>query len=124
MKFLSLPFTLKNGYLGTADLRESLLHSIGLIISCRAGTMPFDPEYGCSIWDKEFSDMLTANKSDIRSTLRNAIGQYEKRLFNVSVSFVNLEAGIRQNLGISVKVSGNYRDGDEEKMFEATYKLA
>ena len=124
MKFLSLPFTLKSGFLETADLRESLTCSIGLIISCRTGTMPFDPEYGCSIWDKEFSDMLTANKSDIRSTLRNAIGLYEKRLFNVSVSFINLEAGVRQNLGISVKVSGYYRDGDEEKRFEATYKLA
>ena len=114
---------MRSGFLEKADVRESLIYSIGLILSSRAGTMPFDPNYGCSIWDREFSDMLTTNKADIRSALRNAIDKYEKRLFNVSVSFLNLDSRGPRTLGIAVKVSGNYKDGGEERKFEATYNL-
>ena len=115
---------MKSGYLKKTDLRESLMYSIGLILSTRAGVMPFDPDYGCSIWDREFSDILTTNKADIRSALRNAIDRYERRLYNVSVTFLNLDSKTSRTLGISVKVSGYYKDGEEEKKFEATYNLA
>jgi phage baseplate assembly protein W len=124
MEYIPLPFSLRNGYLTKADLRESLTFSVGLILSSRTGVMPFDPEFGCIIWEKEFTDLQTANKGDIRSALRNAIDKYEKRLYNVSVSFTNLDTNFISTLGIDVKVSGYYKEGDEEKKFEATYKLA
>jgi phage baseplate assembly protein W len=124
MEYLSLPFVLREGYLDRANLLESLTYSIGLILCTRVGTMPFDPDFGCDIWDREFTDLQTVNKANIRSSLRMAIGQYEKRLYNVSVSFVGMEDGSHHVLGMKVKVSGNYKDeNDEERKFDASYNL-
>ncbi len=123
MDYLALPLVLKDGYLDKANLHESLTYSVGLILSSRPGIMPFEPEYGCAIWEKEFSDLYTVNKADVRSTLRNAINKYEKRIYNVSVSFLSLDGVSSHALGIAIKVSGNYHDGDREELFEATYHL-
>lgn len=124
MEYLSLPLVLREGYLDRANLLESLTYSIGLILSTRIGTMPFDPQFGCDIWDREFSDLQTVNKANIRAALRLAIGKYEKRLYNVSVSFVGMEGGGPHVLGMSVRVSGNYKDeNDEERKFNASYNL-
>jgi phage baseplate assembly protein W len=99
------------------------MYSVGLVLSTRLGSMPFRRDYGCDLWDKEFSDMLSANKADIRASLRNAISKYEKRLYNLTVSFVGDDSTGPHVLGMQVKVSGNYRDGEEEMKFEAHYDL-
>ena len=94
------------------------------MLSTRPGMLPFAPEYGCEIWEKEFSDIVVANKAEIRANLRNAIDKFEKRLYNVSVSFVGMNTAKPRALGIVVKVSGNYRDEQgEEQKFEASYSL-
>lgn len=123
MEYLSLPLILRDGYLLRTDLKESIIHSVGLLLSTRVATMPFNPEFGCDLWEKEYADLYTANKADIRASLRNAIDKFEKRLYNVSVSFVSMSNSTPHALGMAVKVSGNYRDGDEEKKFEANYAL-
>jgi len=124
MEYLSLPYVLREGYLDRASLLESLTHSIGLVLATRMGTMPFDPEFGCAIWDREYSDLYSANKGDIRAALRAAIDKYEKRLYNVSVSFSGLDDPAAHTLGVVVKVSGNYRDENGEEMrFSANYQL-
>lgn len=124
MEWLSLPFVLREGYLSRADTRESISHSVGLILATRIGTMPFSPDYGCDLWDKEYSDLYSANKADIRASLRNAIDKFEKRLYNVSVSFSATDTvGLAHNLSMAVKVTGNYNDDGEEKKFEAQYNL-
>ncbi|MFZ5979828.1 MAG: GPW/gp25 family protein [Candidatus Zixiibacteriota bacterium] len=123
MEYLGLPFALRDGYFGKTDLRQSITCSIGLLLSTRQGSLPFEPDYGCNIWEKEFSDIMTTNKADIRANLRNAIDKYEKRLYNVSVSFVNVEEGVRKGMGMTVKVSGNYRDGGDEENYEANFHL-
>lgn len=124
MEYLSLPFSVRDGYLNrAASKEESIRNSIGLLLSTRPGQMEFLAEYGCEIWQMEFSDLETANKGDVRSSLRNAIDKFEKRLFNVSVSFTTVRGTEPHVLGISVKVSGNYREDDEEKKFEGTYLL-
>ncbi len=123
MEYLSLPLTLREGYLPRADLKESITYSIGLLLSTRVGTMPFNPEFGCDLWDKEYSDLYTASKADIRASLRNAIDKFEKRLYNVSVSFGSVSTDAPHSLGMAVKVTGNYLDGNEEKKFEASYAL-
>ncbi|SYZ72871.1 putative GPW/gp25 family protein [Candidatus Zixiibacteriota bacterium] len=125
MEYLALPFVLREGYLSKATLEESLTYSIGLILSTRLGSLPFDPEYGCDIWDKEYSDLYTANKAEIRASLRNAIDRSEKRLYNLSVSFVSAaeSQGARQILGMAVKVTGNFREDSEEKKYEGTFYL-
>ena len=125
MEYLTLPFRLTHAYLGRGELEQSLRHAVGLILSTRLGRMPFLPEFGCSIWDKEYSDLLSANKSDIRAALRNAIDTQEKRLYNLSISFTPDTQAEISALGLKVKVTGNYRDDDnEERKFEAVYHLA
>jgi phage baseplate assembly protein W len=123
MDYLALPFVLRDGYFDKANLRESITYSVGLLLSTRPGMMKFRPDYGCDIWNKEYSDLYAANKADIRASLRNAIGKYEERLYNVSVSFVSVEDAAVHSLGLAVKVSGNYKENNEEKRFEANYVL-
>lgn len=124
MDRLALPTALRNGYLNRADsLEESIFHAVGLLLSTRIGQMDFLPEFGCDIWQMEFSDLEVANKGEVRASLRNAIDRFEPRLFNVTVSFTSRTDSASHVLGMSVKVTGNYRDNGEEKKFEATYSL-
>jgi phage baseplate assembly protein W len=123
MEYLSLPLVLREGYFGRATLSESIAYSIGLILSTRIGSISFEPEYGCAIWESEFADLLTSSKADIRGSLRNAIDKYEKRIYNTSVSFANVESPDSHRLGLAVKVTGNYREDDEEKEFEETFMI-
>ncbi len=123
MDFLSLPLVLRDGYLTKIDLEESIRLSIGLILSTRRGSLPFYPEYGCDIWDKEYSDLYTISKADIRSNLRNAIDRFEKRLSNISVTFESETAGLAHALGMKVKVAGDFRDNNEPKKFEDTFVI-
>jgi phage baseplate assembly protein W len=124
MEYLVLPFALRNGYLNRGDLQESITNSIGLILSTRVGRMPFLPEFGSEIWEREYGDIFSANRADVRSALRNAIDNLEKRLYNLSVSFSPSDQLLAYRLGMVVKVTGNYRDDGEEKKFEAVYRLA
>ena len=123
MEYLSLPLLLKKGYLSKASLYDSITYSIGLILICRLGDLPFDPEYGCDIGDKEFSDLYTANKADIRASIRIAIDKFEKRLYNVSVTLVSVDTSHLHALGVAVKVTGIFRDNGEEKKFEETFTI-
>ena len=123
MDYLALPFVLRDGFLDRGTLQESITYSVGLLLSTRQGSMAFDPEFGCDIWTKEYSDLYSANKADIRASLRNAINIYEERLYNVSVSFVSVEDSAPHSLGLAVKVSGHYKEANEEKKFEASYVL-
>ncbi len=121
MEYLSLPFSLDKGYLKKVDLYDSIANSVGLILSTRIGSIPFEPGYGCEIWEKEFSDMQSTNRGDIRAGVRNAIGKYEKRLHHVSVSMENVEVRSGRPLGIVIKVSGKFDEDGKEKRFEETF---
>ncbi len=121
MDYLALPLVLREGYLSRTSLEESITFSIGLIFSTRMGMMPFAPEYGCALWEREYSDLLTANKADIRASLRNAIDLFEKRLYNVSVSFTSVANHASHPLGMMVRVRGNYREDGEEKRYESNF---
>ncbi len=123
MEYLSLPFALRKGYLDKTDLYVSISHSIGFILSAREGSLKFEPEFGCNIWEKEFSDLYTVSRADIRSSIRNAIDKFERRLFNVSVSIAEVDSGIGHSLGLVVKVTGSYRENGEENKFEETFNV-
>jgi len=123
MEYLSLPLLLKKGYLSKVSMYDSLLYSIGLILSSRLGTLPFEPSFGCDIWEKEFSDLYTANKADIRAGIRIAIDKFEKRLYNASVTLVNVDVSHLHALGVAVKVTGLFREDGEEKKFEETFTI-
>jgi phage baseplate assembly protein W len=86
--------------------------------------MHFQPDYGCQIWEREFADLYTANRANIRANLRNALDKFEKRLYTVSVEFSPSDARQARILGVTVRVSGNYRDEDgKEQKFDRTYHL-
>jgi len=121
MEYLSLPFALDKGYLKKVDLYESISYSVGLILSTRIGSIPFEPGYGCDIWDREFSDLYSSNRGDVRASVRNAISKYEKRLHHVSVSMEKVDTNSRRPLGLVIKVSGKYDEDGKEKKFEETF---
>ncbi len=123
MEYLSLPLVLREGYLARVELQDSIRDTVGLILSTRLGTIPFSPDFGCDLWDKEYADLYAANKADIRASLRNAIDKFEKRLYNVTASFGLASDLSPHALGLTVKVTGNYMDGKEEMKFEASYAL-
>lgn len=123
MDYLTLPFTLRDAFINRGDLHESLSHAVGLVLSTRIGRMPFMPEFGSEIWNREYADIFSANKADVRSALRNAIDRFEKRLYNLSVSFTPSDQYSAQRLGMKVRVTGNYKEDGEEKKFESTYQL-
>jgi len=124
MEYLALPLLLRDGYLPRCERQQSITYAVGLLLSTRMGSMPFFPEYGCGLWDKEYADTIVANKGDIRASLRNAIATCEKRLYNTSVSITQESTSSPRGLGLKVRVTGNYRDeGGEEKKFEAAYNL-
>ena len=124
MEYLAVPFELREDYLTRSEgMRDSIAFSIGLLLSTRLGSMRFLPEFGCNIWEMEYSDLDTANKATVRATLRNAIAAFEKRLSDISVSFSNVSGSIQHVIGINVKVSGLYREDGEEKKFESTFLL-
>lgn len=124
MEYFSLPLVLREGYLLRTNLEESIIYSVGLIICTRIGQMPFAPEYGCTMWEKEYTDLMAANSADIRSGLRNAIDKFEKRLYSVSVSIVNTKRDDSQANNVVIKVTGNYKDGSEEKRLEHHYSIS
>jgi phage baseplate assembly protein W len=121
MEYLTLPLVLRNGYFPKSDLYDSIADSIGLLLSTRKGSLPFDPEYGCALWEKEYSDLFSANRSEIQASVRQAISQFEQRIFNVTVSLIKVESGTRHSLGVAVRVTGNFRDDSEEKKFEEVF---
>lgn len=124
MEYLRLPFSLRNDYIARADdLRESIHQSIALLLSTRLGDLPFLPDYGCEIWQMAFTDIETANRAEVRASLRTALDRYERRLFNVSVSFSHDHGPGPQMLGIRAKVTGNFLENGQEQKFEAVYHL-
>ena len=123
MDYLALPLALKKGFLEKTDLYSSISNSIGMILSTRRGTLPFDPEFGCNLWDREFSDFFMVNRQDVQGSVRNAINQFEPRLFNVSATLMNIDTGPNHPLGIAVKIIGNYRDEGIEKRFEEIFSI-
>jgi len=67
---------------------------------------------------------MAANSADIRSGLRNAIDKFEKRLYSVSVSLVNTKKDDLQVNNVVIRVTGNYKDGSEEKRLEHHYSIS
>ncbi len=123
MEYLALPFVIRKGFLNKTDLYDSITNTVGLILSTRKGSLPFDPEFGCDLWEKEFSDLFMANRSELQGSIRSAIDIYEGRLFNVSVSLINIDSGPEHPIGIAVKVIGNYKDDTDEKRFEEIFSI-
>ena len=116
--YLSLPLALEEGHFPRCGLKESLVNSVTLIISTRVGQLPFLREFGCMLWEREFSDLHTASKADVRASIRNAIAVHEPRLYNVDVVFSEGDTRQPRRIGLTVKVSANYQEDGVEKMLD------
>ncbi len=123
-EYLRVPLTLAKGSLSKISLRESIYQFIALIIASRMGSLPFDPAFGCHIWDAEYTYLSAKDKGDIRSNIREAINSYEGRLRNVSVDVRKSIVDRRKNKACLVAtVKGEFIEEGEKRSFSENYFL-
>lgn len=123
-EYLHLPLSLVRGSLSKLSLRESIYQFIGLIIESRLGSFPFDPAFGCRIWDAEYTYLSPTGKGDIRSNIREAISSYERRLKDVSVNVKKSVVDRRRNrVCLVATVKGKFTENGEEISFSEDYFL-
>lgn len=119
-----MPLTLVKGSLSKISLRESIYQFVALIIASRMGSLPFDPTFGCHIWDAEYTYLSAKSKGDIRSNIREAINSYEGRLRNVSVDVKKSLVDRRKNKACLVAtVKGEFIEDGEKRSFSEDYFL-
>jgi phage baseplate assembly protein W len=122
--YLQLPLSLVKGSLVKVSLRESIYQVVGLIIASRMGSFPFDPAFGCHIWDAEYTYLLAKSKGDIRSQIRQAISLYETRLTDVSVDVKKSVADRKRNrVCLVATVKGKFTVDGEKQSFSEDYFL-
>ena len=100
MDYLALPVKLRNGFLRRATREESISYSIGLILSTRKGSLPFDIEFGWDLWEREFSDLVLVIKGDMKSNIRNVNDESE-----IVLGFFSM-AGVEEKRAFAVKPEG------------------
>jgi phage baseplate assembly protein W len=122
--YLQLPLSLSKGSLSKVSPRESIYQFIGLIIATRMGSFPYDLDFGCRIWDAEYTYLSAKSKGDIRSDIRQAIALYERRLTNVSVEVKKSVLDRKRNrVCLVVTVKGKLTEDREKKSFSEDYFL-
>ena len=122
--YLQLPFSLAGGSLAKVSLRDSIYQFVNLIIGSRAGSFPFEPTFGCHIWDAEYTYLTEKSKGDIRSQIRQALSAYEKRLKDVSVNVKKSRVDRkRRRICLVARVKGKFTEHGEEQTFDEEYSL-
>lgn len=67
-------------------LRSSIAQHLYLILTTHFGESRYDHTFGCLIWEQDFEILVNIKwKDNIRLSLEEAIGAYEKRLTRVKV---------------------------------------
>ena len=121
-KYLKIPLNLTHESLDKISLRESISQFVGIIIGSRFGSFPFDPVFGCRIWEREYTHFSIESQAEFRGFLRNAISTYEKRLKNVSVNIIQaFVAPNRNKASLVAQVKGIFMEDGEERSFEEEY---
>jgi len=66
---------------------ESIRDHIGILITTAREEYPPDPEYGCEIWEHEFTSVLSSSTwmDRLENSLLQLVERYEKRLTMVEV---------------------------------------
>jgi phage baseplate assembly protein W len=72
------------------SLPDSINRHIHLICTTAFGEMQFDNSFGCCIWDNEFDNLASVNKTRelIRKSIADSITQHEPRLQQVKVEIM------------------------------------
>ena len=93
-QYHSLPFALdkimQQKELPKCSLQQSVAQHLHLIATTAFGELPADENFGCSIWDLDFGNLSSVNKTkeSIKHSLLLSIQLYEKRLGNVRVDLL------------------------------------
>ncbi len=116
--FYSLPLTLDGLLEGkqhaTCTLKESVYQHLYLILVTQFGESRYDVEYGCELWESDFSLMSQIKWKDlIRESFEKSVTKYEIRLINIKVK-IELEEYevmtkenkyVRKRLGVGVEAT-------------------
>jgi len=70
------------------DLYLSIKQNINIIIKTQHGESRYDNEFGCFIWNKDYTTVTKVSQwqNELKSFMKGAIVKYEKRLKNVDVA--------------------------------------
>ena len=70
------------------DLKQSIQLNINLLIKTHFGDYRYDREYGCFIWNKDYTTVTNVSKwkDELRNLMQVAIERYETRLQGVKVT--------------------------------------
>ncbi len=110
----------------TCELQTSVGQYIHLIITTYLGEYSIDPDFGCSIWDYDFDNMISDNalKEGLKRNLIYALSKYEKRIHNLEVSVLISQAEVgeysvdrRVKKRIEVAVNGKLMATNEKFNF-------
>jgi phage baseplate assembly protein W len=76
---LQISALLEGNDLPNCDLKESLTHTLELIIMTRFGEHRHDPSFGCEIWDLDFELIVSEDKWEekLRQSLLKSITSHE-----------------------------------------------
>ena len=84
--YLRLPLHRERLRFETVGLEESIREFIGLIMTTRPGYYRFNPDFGCRIWELEYTYIKSARfKEDVHKTVQESVERYEPRLKSVRV---------------------------------------
>ena len=84
---LQISALLEGNDLPNCDLKESLTHTLELIIMTRFGEHRHDPTFGCEIWDLDFELIVSEDKWEekLRQSLLKSITSHAHRLSNIEL---------------------------------------
>ena len=121
-RYLKVPLCFTQGYLDKIPLRESVSQFVGIIIGSRLNSFSYDPDFGCRIWESEYSYFSPGSESDFRTYLRNAISKNEKRLKDISVEIKqDFIEPYRNKSSLIAQIKGKYMENGVENSFEEDY---
>jgi phage baseplate assembly protein W len=93
------------------SMKESVYQHLYLLLVTHFGESRYDREFGCELWDSDFSLMTQLKWKDlIKESFENSINKFEKRLNNIKVKIEIEEFEvmtkenkfIRKRLGVGV----------------------
>lgn len=89
--YLNIPFNFREikhkEQVDRIDLKRSIHNMIHLITTTEYSEVRHDPGFGCDIWQYDFENIYNphAFKEELRKSIKDSIGNNEKRLVNVNV---------------------------------------
>ena len=126
--YLSIPFRpdvlLDKKRHPVTELRESIQSNINLLIKTHFGDYRYDKEYGCYIWNKDYTTVTNVPKwkDELQNLMHTSIVKYEKRLkgTKVQLDMEDLELSeqfkdqpLKLKKKISIKITGTIQHLNE-----------